>query len=46
MDSLRRHVIGRASGSRQIRLLVRVDRWIGSAASENVSDISVAGQDR
>jgi hypothetical protein len=34
------------SGMRQIRLFVRVDRWVGSAASENVSDIYVAGQDR
>jgi len=35
-----------SGGSRQIRLFVRVDRWVGSAASENVSDIYVAGQDR
>ena len=27
-------------------LFVRVGRWAGSAASENVSDIYVAGQDR
>jgi hypothetical protein len=27
-------------------LFVCVDRWVSSAASENVSDIYVAGQDR
>ena len=33
-----------ARTARQIRLFVRVDRWVGSAASENVSDAYVAGQ--
>ena len=36
---------GRTDSGRS-RLFVRVDRWVGSAASENVSDTYVAGQDR
>ena len=36
---------GRTDSGRS-RLFVRVDRWVGSAASENVSDTYVAGQGR